>query len=144
MFMNLKWRLAFMTLLLFTLPAAAQDAPLVEAAKKGDVATVNALLKLDATTTAPGGAGEKALLWVASQGHVDVVKSLLAAKVNAKDGETALFHAVDVGSTATVKALLARGADVNIRTTRGQTAIDRARAPQKKEIRTLLEKAGAK
>lgn len=120
--------------------------PLMWAALDKDLELVKVLLAAGAAVNAIDnkvGSTPLTKSTLSVRGHLATVEAVLAAGANVdaadKDGEIALFDAVDVGSTAAVKALLARGADVNMRTTTGQTAIDRARAPQKKEIRTLLE-----
>jgi uncharacterized protein len=61
------------------------------------------------------------------EGHLDVVKELLARKVeiNAKrnDGATALIAASFSGQLQVVQLLLAQGADVNAKTGTGATAL---------------------
>jgi ankyrin repeat protein len=74
------------------------DDALVEAATKGDLAAVQALLAKGANVNARDNHGKTPLMVAAFQGHVSVVKSLLAkgADINAKDsldGSTALSWA---------------------------------------------------
>ena len=86
-----------------------------------------------------------ALMGASLNGHLDVVRALLAAKanVNAKysDGMTALMMASSKGNLDLVQALLAEGADVNAKTSNGVTALMLAKDA---EVRALLVRAGAK
>jgi ankyrin repeat protein len=108
--------------------ANAQSNDLVSAAGRGDLPSVNALLKAgadvnDAKDTASG--PTTALMEASSNGHLEVVQALLAAKadVNATrgpnlrvqpgDGATALAIASQNGHLNVVQALLAAKADVD-------------------------------
>ena len=104
--------------------AHAQSEDLVTAAQRGDLPTVNALLKAgadvnDAKNTVSG--PTTALMEASSNGHPEVVQALLAAKAdvnakrgrNSKDGDTALTLASLNGHLNVVQALLAAKADVN-------------------------------
>jgi ankyrin repeat protein len=57
------------------------------------------------------------LHWASGEGHLEVVKALLAAQADVKkaddDGETPLHWASDFGHLEVVEALLAAQADVN-------------------------------
>jgi ankyrin repeat protein/Tfp pilus assembly protein PilF len=69
------------------------------------------------------------LIWVAKEGNLQVVQTLLAdgADINAKDttdvGATALMWAALNGHTEVVKLLLEKGADVNAKSKNGETAL---------------------
>jgi ankyrin repeat protein len=67
------------------------------------------------------------LILAAQEGHIDVVKALLAngADINAQnsDGDTALIFAVRGGHIDVVKALLDKGADINAKNSDGDTAL---------------------
>jgi serine/threonine-protein phosphatase 6 regulatory ankyrin repeat subunit B len=104
--------------------AIAQSNDLIDAAGRGDLPAVNALLKAGAdvnddkrTLSGP----TTALMEASSNGHLEVVQALLAAKAdvnatrghNSTDGDTALTRAVLNGHLNVVQALLAAKADVN-------------------------------
>jgi hypothetical protein len=93
---------------------------------------------------------ETPLMQAADKGDLAAVQQLLTAKadVNASDqgGETALIHACrnPRANPALVKALLAAGADPNIRSRNDYTALGWATARGNAEIARLLRRAGAK
>src|SRR5687767_5877711 len=142
-------------LLLFALllapPAvSAQDAKqalndqFFEAARKGDVAAVTALLDKGAEVNAKFRYGATALFKAAERGHADVVKLLLArgADVTVKDtfyGATAMTWALDNKHVEVIRALLEKDAssvnDVLMTGVReGNVAL----------VRTAIEKGGLK
>ena len=85
---------------------------LIEAAKKGETATVQALLAKGVDVNRRDKQyGWTALIWAAREGHTATVQALLAkgAYVNTRDkqyGWTALMQAAREGHADTVKALL--------------------------------------
>lgn len=91
--------------------------PLIDAASKGDLATVETLLAQGADVNARGEKGDTALMRAAGGGHSAIGRLLLekGADVNVKDkdGWTALMQAGMSGHSAIVKILLEKGADVN-------------------------------
>lgn len=117
----------------------AGETPLMVAARSGYPDVVEQLLAKGANINAHGTRGQTALMWAASQEHANVVKVLLAhhADLNLKSdawtdvmavpphgylpynkavphgGETALMFAARVGDLASVKLLVAAGANVN-------------------------------
>jgi hypothetical protein len=104
------------------------SAQLVEAAKRGDLASVRRLLAKGAEANAKDPKmGIPALVYAASGSHLPVVEALLAAGANieARDlvGGTALIVAASAGRTPVVQALVGKGANVNARTRNGQTAL---------------------
>jgi ankyrin repeat protein len=106
----------------------AKDAQLIQAAKDGNLSTVQTLLAQGADINAKGKYGTTALMDAVRKGHTKIVEVLLAngADVNAKDdklGSTALMSAAMKGHTETVEALLAKGADVNAKDKDGFTAL---------------------
>jgi len=112
------------------LPGGAQSDDLIDAAFKGDLARVNALLdtKLDLNArkgNQPNGA--TALMGASQNGHLEVVRALLDAKVdvNAKldNGFTALILASQYDHAEVVRELLNAKADVNARGPRGTEAL---------------------
>ena len=91
-------------------------------------------------------------LGAAQRGETELVKVFLDAEMDINtrvrgSGDTALMLAAGSGRTETVKSLLARGADVNIRNDNGDTALSKASSdvtePKKEIVRMLVEK-GAK
>ena len=104
-----------------------QDA-FLDAAGKGDVPSIQALLARGADVNGRGGyRNGTALMEAAVYGKDEVVKLLLAkgADLNARDkgGVTALIYAAAAPYEPTVKLLLDGGADVNIRDSFGGTAL---------------------
>ena len=61
-----------------------------------------------------------------------------------KDGYTPLHWTVDVGHRDVAELLIVRGANINAKTDKGETAISRAEEKGYKEIVELLRKHGAK
>ena len=82
-------------------------------------------------------------------GHLDAIQAALrlGADVNARDaqGRTVLMKAVvaDQLPADVVRTLLERGADVTVKTSAGDTALDFARAGASPDVVDLLVKAGA-
>lgn len=106
---------------------------LLQASHRGMSDIVKLLLDKHSTSGKPGYVDEPSdegispLIAAASEGHVDVVKHLLAAKanVNVKDQDqtTALMAASARGHTKVVKELLAAGALINEQNADGHTAL---------------------
>jgi ankyrin repeat protein len=106
---------------------------LSDAAAKGDIVKVQNLLKKgnnvnDKDKRKPYAT---ALHWAARDGHIEVVKTLLAAgaDVNARDfyKETPLYYAIDGKSTNSLeitKLLIDKGADVNAHDDSDQTPLE--------------------
>ena len=98
----------------------APDAPVADAARRGDHAAVRALLQEGADVNAAHGDGMSALHWAAQRGDAALSTMLLAAgaRVDAvtRIGQyTPLHLAAGSGAVETVAALLERGADVDRR-----------------------------
>jgi hypothetical protein len=94
-----------------------------------------------------------ALIAAAHLGHVEVVRTLIAAKAPLNHvnnlGWTALIEAVVLGNggakhTATVEALVKAGADVTVPDRHGTTALGHARSRGYSQIARILENAGAR
>ena len=89
-----------------------------------------------------------ALLYAAVNGHMEVVKVLVArgADVDAQDsvGGTALMYAVWKGHTDVVRILLAAGAAVDKKGRDGRTALSVAEKDGRAEIIKLLKETAAK
>ncbi|HEX4996999.1 MAG TPA: ankyrin repeat domain-containing protein [Terriglobia bacterium] len=94
--------------------------PLYLAAQNGSPQMIARLLKAGADANETGVEGETVLMTAARTGAVDAARVLLdaGARVDAKEtwrGQTALMWAASEGHPAMVKELIARGADVNMR-----------------------------
>jgi ankyrin repeat protein/cytochrome c5 len=121
-------------------PIPEMGTPLLAAARLGDTALIKALVKAGVNADEPEpSSGQTALATAAREGHLEAIKTLLAAgadvRKRSKREETALFFAVREGHTAVVDALLAGGADVNERA--GSSATRRAglaAAPSKEKV----------
>jgi ankyrin repeat protein len=128
--------------------AAPGDLTLVEAAKRGDVAGVRALLQQGALASATEADGTTALHWAAQRGDIDATELLLraGAPVNAVNrlGVAPLQLAAATGSAPLLAALLAAGADPNTATPGGETALmTAARTGDTASVKLLIE-AGAR
>ncbi len=116
---------------LILVPAAVwaqlADRPLVNAAKRHDIASVQGLLadQVDVNQAQPDGA--TALHWAAYQDHLDTAEVLLAAGADATaandHGVTPLALACGNASPAMVKRLLMAGADANAAVATGETPL---------------------
>ena len=123
------------------------NARLLEAAKAGDQAKVQALLGKGADPNTRGKDGSTPLISMASLGLTDSVEVLLekGAYVNAKDktGWTALMGAARKGYSDTVRALLEKGAYVDAQDNNGWTALMSAAASRRPEVVSALLEKGA-
>ena len=126
--------------------AHSSDLELLKAAKAGNTAEVEQLLKQGADVNAKLGGGPTVLMSAAAGGHTEIVTILIAAgaNVNAKDksGWTALIVAARYGRTETVKVLIEAGADVNAKR-HLETALISAAGGGHTEIVMILIAAGA-
>ena len=126
-----------------TIAAVANDAEMLKLALENGGSAKNITSRYNGT----------ALIAAAHLGHAEVVKLLIAAKsplnhVNSL-GWTALMEAVVLGNgganhTATVKALVEAGADVNIADRQQVTPLQHARRRGYTEMARILEAAGAR
>jgi ankyrin repeat protein len=137
--------------------------PLINASSNGNLESVRMLLAKGANVNVVSGDGAfqkvKAgtialakftpLISAAPFAPFEVVKTLLdaGAKVNAQDirGMTPLMLAVatDRQNAETIRALIAKGADVNIKSLAGETALDWARKIGSAPVTDVLAKSGA-
>ncbi len=97
-------------------PKQALNEQLYEAARKGDVAEVKALLDRGADVNAKFRYGATALFKAAERGHTEVARLLIerGADVTVKDtfyGATALYWATDKGHIGVVRAILSKSAE---------------------------------
>jgi hypothetical protein len=126
-----------------TIAAVANDLEMLKIALDGAGSARNVTSRYDGT----------ALIASAHLGHVEVVKMLIAAKAPLNHvnnlGWTALMEAVVLGNggadhTATVRALVEAGCDVNIADKQGTTPLQHARRRGYVEMARILENAGAR
>jgi ankyrin repeat protein len=106
---------------------------LVQAAERGDAASVKSLLAQGADVTVAQGDGMTALHWAADRGDVAMAAALVraGAKLDAKTsigGYTPLHVASKAGQAGVVKMLLDDGADARTMTGTGATALHLAAA----------------
>ncbi len=109
------------------------EAPVADAAMRGDAAAVRALLEGGADVNTAQGDGMTALHWAAQNGDVDIAGLLIYAGANLEArtrlGEfTPLLVAARVGNAGVVKRLLEAGADTKAHTATGETALHFAAA----------------
>jgi hypothetical protein len=126
-----------------TIAAVADDPEMLKLALDGGASARTITSRYDGT----------ALIAAAHLGHVDVVKMLIAAKAPLNHvnnlGWTALMEAIVLGNggakhTATVKALVEAGCDVNIADRQDITPLQHARRRGYVEMARILENAGAR
>jgi ankyrin repeat protein len=126
-----------------TIAAVQDDVEMVKILLEGGASAQNITSRYDGT----------ALIAAAHLGHVEVVKMLIAAKAPLNRvnnlGWTALMEAIVLGNgdgkhTATVKALVEAGADVNIPDRNRISALQHARQRGYSEMARILEAAGAR
>jgi ankyrin repeat protein len=106
---------------------AAGKSDVADAASRGDVAAVRALIAQKSDVNAPQADGATALHWAVFKGHKELVDILLKAGANPKaanrEGSTPLWIASVNGDAAIVEALLTAGADPNEKLPLGRTPL---------------------
>jgi ankyrin repeat protein len=123
-------------------------APLAEAAMRGDVATVRALLKSGSDVNAALGDGMTALHWAAARGDSAMAALLLGTRakvqVTTRIGALTPLHlAVQRGHTRVVRVLLRAGANARTRAEDSTTMLHHAALSGDTTIFGLLSRAGA-
>jgi ankyrin repeat protein len=138
--------IAIVGILMLTLVSAApQSSPLADAAMKGDVATVQTLLRSGDVNAAQGD-GMTALHWSALNGDVKIMDAVLAAKartdvVTRLGDYTPLHLASSRGHAAAVARLLAAGARIDAVTATGVQPLHlAAQAGNADAVRALLDR----
>ena len=124
---------------LFVSVGSVEAAPIHDAARTGDLASVQQELRNGVDVNEAHQYGYTALIWAAMYGHTAIVERLLQVSgINAnyvnKYGRTALMSAARNGHTDTVKLLIDHGADVNHADNDGTTALDVVRTDEIKQI----------
>ena len=104
--------------------SAAPDAPVADAAMRGDVEAVRTLIKSGADVNAAQGDGMTALHWAAMDGHADIAEVVLRAGASVDPltrlgAYTPLHLAAQESEAAVAALLLDAGANANARTTTG-------------------------
>jgi len=126
-----------------TIAAVANDLPALELALGSGCSARNVTSRYDGT----------ALIAAAHLGHADVVRELIRAGAPLDHvnnlGWTALIESIVLGDggprhTATLEALVAAGANVNIADRGGATPLALAKGRGYREMVAVLEKAGAR
>src|SRR5689334_3966168 len=115
---------AGLAVLVLTGAVPLAEVPLVEAARRSDVAAVRSLLREGADPNGAQGDGMTALHTAAEMGNLEIARLLIAANANvvAKTrigGYTPLHLAAGSGQAAVVRALLEAGASPRAVTTTG-------------------------
>lgn len=133
-------------------PAGLRDVdgatPAWHAAAKGNVELIDALAKAKADLNTADNTKTTPLMQAVKTGQLKAAGALLENRVtlDAQDdkGMTALMHAVLRGANILPLAIISLGADIEIKNTAGQTALDLARADsQVTLIRCLEDKMAA-
>jgi ankyrin repeat protein len=149
----MRCRLAVHSLFALTLSAllaaAPSSSPVADAAMRGDLDALRALLKQGADVSGAQGDGMSALHHAAERGDAEMTEMLVYAGANVsamtRIGQyTPLHLASQAGSAAVVQALLKAGANVAARTTTtGVTPLHLAAATGNADVVKILLDAGA-
>jgi ankyrin repeat protein len=140
---------AMVAMLLAAVLQAASSAAVADAARRGDVAAVRALLKQGADVNEAAGDGMTALHWAAERGDAELVSMLLSAGANPRAttrlGGYRPIHLASLGGHArATAALIAAGADANAATTTGASALMlAARSGSTDTVTRLIENGAA-
>ena len=128
--------------------AAAADTPVADAAMRGDLEGLRALLKQGADVNAAQGDGMTALHWAAFNDDVEMTEMLTYAGANLAavtrvNAISPLFLAAQNGSAAMVETLLEAGADANATMGTGTTPLMLAASSGSADAVTALIDNGA-
>ncbi|MFA5908013.1 MAG: ankyrin repeat domain-containing protein [Vicinamibacterales bacterium] len=127
---------------------ATADAPVAEAAARGDKIAVKALLKSAADVNAAQGDGMTALHWAAMNGDLELAQMLVFAGANVRattrlGAYTPLFLASQRGHGPVIEALIKAGSDVKAGTPNGTSPLMVAAASGNVDAVKALVDAGA-
>ena len=140
-------RVLVMVLLAACPAAAAGRVPLVDAAERGDLAAVRALIGQKTDVNAAREDGQSALHAAVYADRLDVADALLraGAAVAAKDryGLTPLYFASLNGSAPIIQRLIEAGADPNSADPGGETALMTATAPVRVAVMSAVSPPGS-
>ena len=129
--------------------ALADDGPIIDATKRGDVEGVQRLLAQGADVNEAYGDGMTALHWAAERGDLRVAEVLIAAGASVEAGTrighyTPLHIAAKAGRPEVVAALIEAGVDVNVVTINsGATPLHLAASAGSADVIRLLVQHGA-
>jgi ankyrin repeat protein len=143
-----RWMMAVALVSAITSVArAADDPPLVRAARTGDAQAVNLLLQQHPDVNAAAADGTTALHWAVRNDHLEIADTLIRAGANVKTsslhGITPLYLASGQGNASMIRRLLVAGSDPNGTDSTGDTMLMAAvRAASADAVRALLD-AGA-
>ena len=134
--------------LLAVLAAAPADAPVADAASRGDVEAVRSLLQRGIDVQTAQADGMTALHWAAMRSDVDLAETLLYAGANLEattriGQHTPLHVASRSGQPGVLRALLEAGADPHALTASGATALHLAAGAGSAEAVAALIDHGA-
>jgi uncharacterized protein len=141
--------LATMVLAAFVTAAGPPEAPMADAAQRGDLEAVRALVRGGADVNAAQGDGMTALHWAADRGDAELASVLLYAGANPEAGTrigryTPLHIAARQARRDVVRVLLGAGANPVARTTNsGATPLHLAAASGDPEIVSAMLEHGA-
>jgi hypothetical protein len=120
--------------------------PLIEAAKSGDLTSVNNLISQGSYVNAQDASGNTALHLAAQHGDTQMVQTLIraGAEVNMAndDGETALHVAAKNGQPDIAKTLMKNGANPNLADKHGLTAFQEAINAKNINVAQVIDPAG--
>ncbi len=131
--------------LAYSLFAAANGVPgLIDAARRGDTASITAILKQGAEVNQPDQDGTTALHWAAHRNDLKTAELLIRAGAKAavvnQYGVTPISEAAGQGNAAMIEKLLKGGADANTASPEGETVLmTAARAGNPDAVRVLIE-----
>ena len=128
--------------------AGPTDSPVADAAERGDLEAVRALLRDGADVNTAQSDGMTALHWAASRNDAEIARTLLYAGATVRattrlGGYTPLHLASRAGSAEVAKQILEAGADANVYTATGVSALHFAADADAPEVVALLAAHGA-